>query len=174
MGSVDIGRGLMTLVLVLFGARQAVAAEGAGPSPVGTYFWFPDSAGPRSDADCQAMAEKLKPSSEQAEEWLSGGAVDFDPTTGPYYLVLTKNRMEPTFSGEGDYDGGNIVMGPTGKGETPFTLVPDDHPDVTISGTILAPPDSQIVTVILKAVPFEDGTKDRTTYYCRFAEGEVT
>ncbi|GLS28444.1 hypothetical protein SAMN04488498_1524 [Mesorhizobium albiziae] len=51
---------------------------------------------------------------------------------------------------------------------TPFKLVPDDHPDVTIDGTITAKPGSEIVTVVLNGIPLDNGESDRATYFCRF------
>ena len=51
---------------------------------------------------------------------------------------------------------------------TPFKLVPDDHPDVTIDCTITAKTGSEIVTAMLKGIPLDNGESDRTTYFCRF------
>jgi hypothetical protein len=150
-----------------------LSANGDEP-PIGVYLWFPDPAGPASDADCEALAARLNPSVKQAQDWLSGIAGDFDPETGPYYLVVSKHRMEPTFSGEGDYDTGTVAFGQTFSNLTPFTLVPDDYPHVTITGSILASASSLIVTVTLKDVPQEEGARDRVVRYCRFADGEVT
>lgn len=87
-----------------------------------------------------------------------------------FYLVLTETRMDPSFSAEGDYDAGEVALGPTMNGETPFTLVPDDHPDSTIKGTIVANQNSQIVAVTLRDIPLDDGQTYRTVYYCRFDE----
>jgi len=56
--------------------------------------------------------------------------------------------MEPTYGAEGDYDFGHVDE--TKDGETPFKLIPDDHTDVIINGTIVAKPDSEIVTVTLR------------------------
>ena len=137
-------------------------------SPIGTYLWFPDPLGPKSDVECRDLVARLKPSAKQAEQWLWGQIPDIDPPYGPYYLIISKSRMEPTFSAEGDYDFGDLSLGQTKKGETPFTLAPDDHPEIKMTGTILAKSDSQIVTVTLNAVPLDDGVKDRTVYYCRF------
>lgn len=93
-----------------------------------------------------------------------------DPGTDDFYLVLTETRMDPTFSAEGDYDAGEVALGPTMNGETPFTLVPDDHPDTTIEGTIVANLKSQILEVTLRGIPLDDGWTDRTVFYCCFDE----
>ncbi|SJM33696.1 hypothetical protein [Mesorhizobium delmotii] len=138
--------------------------------PIGIFLWFPGPGAPKSDADCQALVERVKPSKKQVEQWLWGRTPDVDPGMGPYYLVLSDNRMEPTFSAEGDLDGGDVKLGPTKGGETPFTLVPDDHPDTTITGTIVAKPGSQVLAVTLHDIPVDDAGKDRTVYYCRFEE----
>jgi hypothetical protein len=45
--------------------------------------------------------------------------------------------------------------------------LPDDHPDMTIDGMIVAKPGSEIVRVILRGIPVHDQT-DRTVNYCRF------
>lgn len=65
-------------------------------------------------------------------------------------------------------------MGKTVDGETPFTLIPDDHPDTPIKGTIVAKSSNSIVVVTLQAIPVNGGTKDRTTYFCGFDEGTLT
>lgn len=70
-----------------------------------------------------------------------------DPAAGTFYLILTQTRMEPTYAAEGDYDFGDIRLGATKNGETPFELTPDDHPDTTIGGSVTVSPDSDIVTV---------------------------
>ena len=139
-------------------------------SPVGTYLWFPNAAGPKSENECRDLVERVKPSRKRVEQWLWGRMPNSDPGTDDFYLVLTETRMDPTFSAEGDYDAGEVALGPTMNGETPFTLVPDDHPDTTIEGTIVANPKSQIVAVTLRGIPLDDGRTDRTVYYCRFDE----
>ncbi|CAH2408198.1 hypothetical protein [Mesorhizobium escarrei] len=101
---------------------------------------------------------------------LWGTIPESDPAAGSFYLLLSDDRMEPTFAAEGDYDFGNVRLGETRNGETPFTLVPDDYPDVTVNGTIVAKPRSEIVTVTLRGIPLNGGTTDRITYYCRFED----
>lgn len=108
---------------------HALSQNEAENSPVGTYLWFPDPLGPTSDADCLDLVARLKPSAKQAEQWLWGQIPDIDPAYGPYYIIISKSRMEPTFSAEGDYDLGNLSLEQTKNGETPFTLIPDDHPE---------------------------------------------
>jgi len=82
--------------------------------------------------------------------------------------------MEPTSAAAGGYDSGNVPLGETVNGGTPFTLIPDDHPDTPIEGASVAKPDSSIVIVTLRAIPVDGATTDRTTYFCRFDEGVVT
>jgi hypothetical protein len=139
-------------------------------SPVGAYLWFPEPGGPKSDQDCRDLVAQIRPTKEKAEMSLWGTIPENDPAAGSFYVLLSDSRMEPTFAAEGDYDFGNIRLGETSNGETPFTLVPDDHPDVTINGMIVAKPGSEIVTVILRGIPVDSTTTDRTTYYCRFED----
>ena len=140
-------------------------------SPVGAYLWFPGPGNPASDQDCRSLVARVQPTKEKAEMSLWGTIPEGDPAAGSFYLLLSQSRMEPTYAAEGDYDFGDVVLGPTtSSGETPFKLTPDDHPDLTIEGTIVAPPDRLTVTVTWKAIPFDDGAKDRTTYFCRFEE----
>ncbi|TIP23008.1 MAG: hypothetical protein E5X67_35075 [Mesorhizobium sp.] len=103
---------------------------------------------------------------------LWGTIPEGDPSSGSFYLLLSETRMEPTFGAEGDYDFGNVTLGETVNGETSFTLVPDDHPDTPIEGTIMAKPGSSIVVVRLRGIPMDSATTDRirTTYFCRFDE----
>ena len=93
-----------------------------------------------------------------------------DPAAGSLYLLLSDTRMDPTYAAEGDYDFGNVQLGETKDGETPFKLVPDDHPDVTIDGTIVAKPDSEIVIVTWRGIPLDDSTTERTVKFCRFED----
>jgi hypothetical protein len=140
----------------------------AEESPVGTYLWYPDPGGPKSDQDCRDLVARVQPSNEKAEMSLWGTIPENDPAAGSFYLILSENRMEPTYAAEGDYDFGNVRLGEPRNGETPFKLVPDDHPDVTINGAITAQPGSEIVTVTLRGIPLDNGEGDRITYFCRF------
>ena len=145
----------------------AALAESAG-APVGTYLWYPGPGGPKSEQDCRDLVARVMPTKEKAEMSLWGTVPPSDPAFGSFFLLLSETRMEPTFAAEGDYDFGDVRLGNTRDGETPFKLVPDDHPDVTVEGTIVAKPDSDIVTVILRGIPPYNGESDRTTHYCRF------
>lgn len=142
----------------------------AEQSPIGAYLWYPDPAGPQSDQDCRDLVARVKPSKEKAEASLWGRLPENDPSAGSFYLLLSETRMEPTYAAEGDYDSGDVTLGETANGETGFTLVPDDHPDVTIQGKIVAKPGSGIVVVTLQGIPLDGSTTDRTTYFCRFEE----
>ncbi len=146
----------------------------AQESPVGTYLWFPEPGGPKSEQDCRDLVGRVRPSKEKAEMSLWGRLPENDPSVGSFYLLLSATRMEPTYAAEGDYDSGNITLGKAVDGETSFTLVPEDHPDTPIKGTIMAKRDSSIVVVTLRGIPLDSGTTDRTTYFCRFEEGIVT
>lgn len=164
-------RCLVGALALLFVVPGIAFAESVGRrSPVGTYLWYPGSGGPASDADCRDLVARVKPTREKAEMSLWGRLPPSDPAFGSFFLLLSETRMEPTFAAEGDYDFGDIRLGKTVNGETPFRLVPDDHPDVTVEGIVVAKPDSEIVTVILRGIPHDNGESDRTTYYCRFDE----
>lgn len=139
-------------------------------SPVGTYLWYPGPGGPKSDQDCRDLVARVQPTREKAEMSLWGTIPETDPAAGSFYLLLSKTRMEPTYAAEGDYDFGDVRLGATRNGETPFELTPDDHPDVTIKGTVSAPLGSDIVTVTLRSIPLNGTTSDRTVYYCRFED----
>ncbi|MGI6853184.1 hypothetical protein [Mesorhizobium sp. 1B3] len=143
-------------------------AKDDGTSPVGTYLWYPEPGGPKSDQDCRDLVARIRPTKEKAEMSLWGSIPQSDPAAGSFYLLLSKTRMEPTYAAEGDYDFGNVRLGATQNGETPFELIPDDHPDVTIKGIVSAPQGGDIVTVILRGIPLDGTTTDRTVYYCRF------
>ena len=70
-------------------------------SPVGTYLWFPNAGGPKSENECRDLVERVKPSRKRVEQWLWGRMPNSDPGTDDFYLVLTETRMDPTFSAEG-------------------------------------------------------------------------
>lgn len=158
---------LLAAALVLCTAFPAAAAE---QSPIGAYLWYPDPAGPQSDQNCRDLVARVKPTKEKAEMSLWGTIPQNDPAAGTFYLLLSKSRMEPTYAAEGDYDFGSVQLGETRNGETSFKLVPDDHPDVTIEGTVAAKPESQIVTVTWRGIPLDDSTTDRTVKFCRFED----
>jgi hypothetical protein len=160
---------IAALASAAFGSLTPVAAAHEQP-PVGTYLWFPDPVGPKSDQDCRDLVARVQPSEKKAEMLLWGAVPDGGSLEDSFYLILSESRMEPTYAAEGDYNAGTVTFGETVEGETPFQLVPDDHPDMTIEGTIVAKPGSEIVVVTLRGIPLNDGAADRTTYYCRFEE----
>lgn len=168
-------RSPITSAARIFAAASAVSfalpvsAEVSGP-PIGTYLWFPEPGGPKSEQDCRDLVARVKPSKEKAEMSLWGTIPEGDPSAGSFYLLLSETRMEPTYGAEGDYDFGNVTLGETVNGETSFTLLPDDHPDTPIAGTIMAKPGSGIVAVTLRGIPMDGATTDRATYFCRFEE----
>jgi hypothetical protein len=171
------GSASLCLARVVIGALASAwllpglaVAESNDNSPVGAYLWYPDSAGPKSDQDCRDLVARVQPTKEKAEMSLWGTIPQNDPAAGTFYLLLSKTRMEPTYAAEGDYDFGDVRLGATISGETPFELTPDDHPDVTIKGTVTARSGSDIVTVTLRNIPLDGGTADRTVYYCRFED----
>lgn len=157
---------LATLIL----PGSAVAQQGGNNLPVGSYLWYPEPGGPKSDQDCRDLVARVQPTREKAEMSLWGTIPQNDPAAGSFFLLLSPTRMEPTYAAEGDYDFGDVRLGETRGGETPFELMPDDHDDVTIKGTIVAKPGSEIVTVILRGIPLDGGAADRTIYYCRFED----
>jgi hypothetical protein len=165
---------LLAMAAAFLPSPPLLAQETTGDSPVGTYVWFPDREGPKSDDDCRKLVDRLKPSVDQAEQLLWGQMPNLDPENGPYYIIISKTRMETTFSAEGDFDVGDLSLGPTKGGLTNFVLTPDEHREEKVQGTILARPDSQVVVVTLKAPPAIDGFKDRVTYYCRFDDKQGT
>ncbi|BCH32786.1 hypothetical protein MesoLjLc_47160 [Mesorhizobium sp. L-8-10] len=157
---------LATLIL----PGSAVAQQPGSNSPVGTYLWYPEPGGPKSDQDCRDLVARVQPTREKAEMSLWGTIPQNDPAAGSFFLLLSPTRMEPTYAAEGDYDFGDVRLGETRDGETPFELTPDDHEDVVIKGTVIAKPGGEIVTVILRGIPLDGDTTNRTTYFCRFED----
>ena len=160
----------LALAVVVLGT---VLAESPEETPVGAYLWYPEAGGPKSDKDCLDLVARVRPTKEKAEMSLWGTIPQEDPAFGSFFLLLSETRMEPTYGAEGDYDFGDVRLGKTENGETPFKLVPDDDPDVTMDGTIVARPGREIVTVTLRGVPIDGGRRDRTTYFCRFEDEDV-
>jgi len=149
----------------------SAASHAVASAPTGIFLWYPDQAEPPSPEDCKALVSRVKPSREKAEAWL-WGRVPQDSEL-EFYLFLTEDRMEPTFSAEGDYDSGKLRLGRTVGDETAFELIPDDHPTIAIRGSITAPTGSPVLTVLLRDVPSTDAPADRVTYYCRFTDEET-
>ena len=163
------------VLAVLLGAlysQDSLADESAKPStaPIGNYLWYPEPGGPKSDADCEALVNKLKPTNEIVRQWLWGQIPNTDYAHMPFFLIVSPGRIETTFAAEGDYDYGDVVFGQSYLGETTFTLTPDDHPLERIKGKITTPDDSQIVSVTLYDVPVDNYAKDRVSYFCRFED----
>ena len=152
-------------VLVMGLAAAALPAGAAAPN--GVFLWYPDQARAPSSADCDALVQRVRPSRDKADAWLWGRApFDSEPE---YYLFLGRDRIETTYAAEGDYDTGTIRLDETRGDETAFDLVPDDHPTITIKGSIVAPVGSSVVKIILRNIP-SNGTSERVTYFCRFAD----
>jgi hypothetical protein len=141
--------------------------------PIGSYIWYPGKGGPKSDADCISLVEKMKPTEEQVQQWYWGRTPNNDFASMPFFLIVSAERIETTFSAEGDFDYGDVKFEETREGETKFLLKPDEHPDNTIVGKITAHSDSQIVKVTLFAIPLDEESKDRVSYFCRFQSGGV-
>jgi len=164
--------GLKKAACILLAVVGISAADNAVASaPTGIFLWHPDQAEPPSPDDCKALVSRVRPSREKAEAWLWGRIPQ--GTELEFYLFLSEDRMEPTFSAEGDYDTGALRLGSSVGDETTFELIPDDHPTVAIRGSIIAPTSSPVVTVVLRDVPSIDTPTNRTTYYCRFNEIET-
>lgn len=135
--------------------------------PTGVFLWYPEQGTPTS-RDCDDAVTRIGPSLDKAEAWFWGRAPLGSELE--FYLFLTEDRMETTFSAEGDYDTGTLRLGDTVGDETTFEIVPDDHPTITISGSIVAPEGGSVVTVILRDLPSTNSPADRVTHYCRFDE----
>lgn len=161
---------IWTLLLASMPSHIVRAQPPATDSPVGTYLWYPEAGAPKTDQDCRNLVARVQPTKEKAEMSLWGTIPQNDPAAGTFYLILTQTRMEPTYAAEGDYDFGDIRLGSTKDGETPFELTPDDHPDTKIGGSVIVRPGSDTVKVTLKGIPLDGGTTDRTVYYCRFED----
>ena len=153
---------------MLAGVIISLAAGPALANPTGVFLWYPDQSSAPTTRDCDVLVARVQPSVEKAQAWLWGRAPFGSELE--FYVFVTEDRMEPTFAAEGDFDFGDLQLLDTVGDETAFELVPDDHPDLTIAGTILAPRNSPVVTITLRNVQTNGGREDRTTYYCRFTE----
>ncbi|WP_127600857.1 hypothetical protein [Nitratireductor alexandrii] len=140
----------------------------AAPGPFGVYLWYPGPGVP-TDADCRDLVAEVKPSIAKAEDWLWGRVPNFETDELELYLIVTPTRIETTYSAEGDYDRGSVTWTDSEGGAYRFTLVPDEHPETKIAGTIVSPPSTQVTTLTLNGIPADRGTVvERMTYYCRF------
>ena len=145
-----------------------LAAPGAfaAPGPFGVYLWYP---GPvPTDADCRDLVAEVKPSIAKAEDWLWGRVPNFETDELELYLLVTPTRIETTYSAEGDYDRGNVTWADSEEGAYRFTLVPDEHPETRIAGTIVSSPSTSVIILTLAGIPADQGTVERKTYYCSF------
>ncbi|MEX4009885.1 hypothetical protein [Neoaquamicrobium sediminum] len=156
--------GLIPLAFAIALWLASVVHALASP-PTGVFLWYPEPGTPTSQ-DCDDAVARIGPSLEKAEAWLWGRAPFGSELE--FYLFLTGDRMETTFSAEGDYDTGRLRLSGTVGDETTFELAPEDHPTITITGSFVASRDSSVVTVILRDVPSTNGPADRVTHYCRF------
>lgn len=131
------------------------------------FVWYPDQAERPTSGECRNLLERTKPSRAKAEAWLWGRAPE--NTELEFYLVISEGRMDTTFAAEGDYDTGEVVWEATAGNVASFSLSPDDHPDMSITGT-LDYSDLPVVTVTLTGIPATNGVSDRTTHYCRVGD----
>jgi hypothetical protein len=145
-------------------------ARAEGTVPSGVFLWYSASPGPPSDADCMALVDTVRPSVDKAEDWLWGRVPDRPSDALEFYLFVSEDRIETTFAAEGDYDSGRVSWGPAVQGVTEFELRPDNHPAVTVSGSITSPAGRSVLTLVLRDIPTGTGTGpvDRRSYYCRF------
>lgn len=164
-------RSLGRATRILIALSLASASPAAASIPIGVFLWYSQQAEAPTSADCDTLVRRLKPSREKAEAWLWGRAPFGSELE--FYLFVSEDRIEPTYAAEGDYDTGTVRLGPTVGDTTPFELVPDDHPLLTIKGSITAPAQSRVVAVTLRDVPTTNGKSDRTTYFCRFDDAET-
>ena len=148
--------------LLLFCATAYAARDEA------VFVWYPDQATRPTSSECRNLLDRTKPSRAKAEAWLWGRA----PANAEleFYLVISERRMDTTFAAEGDYDTGEVVWEATIGNVASFSLKPDDHPDMSIAGT-LDYSDPPVVTVTLTGIPATNGVSDRTTHYCRVGDG---
>jgi hypothetical protein len=161
---------VLSACIATFVVADASAVDHPAGPPVGVYLWFPNATAMPTDRDCEKLVADVKPSRSKAEDWLWGRVPEGDSREAEFYLFVSRDRMEPTFAAEGDYDSGSVVWGPTADVTTSFTLTPDDHPDTSIKGTIRTSPEGKVLSVTLEGIPLDGGAVDRTTYYCNFED----
>jgi hypothetical protein len=161
----------LTLIAFLPTSYQSgLQVSAAETPPLGVYLWYPGPARVPTEEDCAALIREIQPSRDRAEDWLWGRVPDSFGQGREFYLFLSSTRMETTFSAEGDFNFGSVQFGTTTNGATSFTLIPDDHPDITIQGTVRAQPDSRVIVLRLRDIPTDAGKQDRVSYYCRFED----
>lgn len=145
----------------------ATSGAFAASGPIGVYLWYPGPGVP-TDADCRGLVVDVRPSIAKAEDWLWGRVPYHETDELELYLIVASTRIETTYSAEGDYDRGNVTWTGSEEDAYQFTLVPDEHPETTIAGTIVSSPSTSVTTLILTGIPADQGTVERKTYYCRF------
>lgn len=164
-----ISTAALSALLVLSFPHRSLAGGPETP-PFGNYLWYPETGGPKSDADCEALVNKLKPTDEMVRQWQWGRMPNEYFAQMPFFLIVSPGRIDTTFSAEGDFDTGDVKFEQPVQGETSFTLAPDDHPSERIKGKIAAAPDSKIVTLTLFGVPYDDEARNRISYFCKFED----
>lgn len=164
-----IATAALSAFVALSVSHRSLAGDPETP-PFGNYLWYPEPGGPKSEADCEVLVSKLKPTDEMVRQWQWGQIPNDDFAHMPFFLIVSPGRIETTFAAEGDFDTGDVVFEQSLDGETAFTLTPDDHPAERIKGKIAAMPESKIVTLTLFDVPLDDDARDRVSYYCRFED----
>ena len=145
-----------------------------GAAPTGVYIWFPRNGVVPTAEDCAALVQEVKPSVKKAEDWLWGRVPEGSSSVLEFYLFVSEDRIDPTYSAEGDYDFGSVTWTARENGVSRFLLRPDDHPDVELEGFIRRAEESAVVEYTLLDVPTENGTAMRTTWFCAFDEGQET
>lgn len=153
---------------LLLAASLAGVVPAGAKAPTGVFLWYSEQGAVPSSSDCDSLVRRIRPSRDKAEAWLWGRAPFGSEME--YYLFLDQKRMETTYAAEGDYDAGAIRFGETRGDRTAFELVPDDHPTITIEGTIVAPAGSSVVRLTLRNIPSSNGTAERVSYFCRFED----
>lgn len=155
------------LVMLCLATSSTFAASG----PMGVYLWYPGPDVP-TDADCRGLVADVRPSIAKAEDWLWGRVPHPETDELELYLIVTPSRIETTYSSEGDYDRGNVTWTGGQENNYQFTLVPDEHPEMRIPGTIVSSPSTSVTTLTLTGIPADRGIVERKTYYCRFQTRE--
>jgi hypothetical protein len=152
----------------------AGSASATGAPPIGSYLWFPDRDRVPTDGDCKALVAEVNPSTQKADDWLWGRAPEGSPDVLEFYLIVSADRIDPTYSAEGDYDYGSVTWTDSSQGVTRFLLKPDEHPDIELEGSIVTASGSSVVRFTLDGVPTDGGVATRNAYFCSFEEGVRT
>ncbi|MBX3532155.1 MAG: hypothetical protein KF849_16240 [Rhizobiaceae bacterium] len=145
-----------------------------GDVPAGVFLWFPRNGVVPTAEDCATLVAEVKPSVKKAEDWLWGRVPEGSSGVLEFYLFVSQDRIDPTWSAEGDYDFGSVTWTAREGNVSRFLLRPDDHPDVELEGLIRRAEDSAVVEYTLLDVPAQNGTAMRTTWFCAFDEAQET